>query len=120
MLALWEVKKGVRLGRERLNFVMAFLYVCVFTKASLLAAARIFRTLFYIRFFAIQDSVSNGFSAIDPDSPLVAIHDAARPLVTKEEIFNVLADAQTHGAIRVVGIFYQKNAVHTKSLIHVP
>jgi len=50
-----------------------------------------------------QDSVANGVAAIAPDSPLVAIHDAARPLVTKQEIFNVLADAQTHGAA-VLGV----------------
>ena len=43
-----------------------------------------------------QDSVQNGLAEITV--PLVAIHDAARPLVTKEEMEKVVADAREHGA----------------------
>jgi len=43
-----------------------------------------------------QDSVRNGLAKIT--APIVAIHDAARPLVTKEEMEKVVADAAEHGA----------------------
>jgi 2-C-methyl-D-erythritol 4-phosphate cytidylyltransferase len=33
-----------------------------------------------------QDSVFNGLMAASPDASLVAIHDAARPLVTSAEV----------------------------------
>lgn len=46
-----------------------------------------------------QDSVRLGFEACDPDTcEVVAIHDAARPLVTPEEINAVIAAAQKDGA----------------------
>ena len=50
-----------------------------------------------------QDSVFNGLSQVDDKCSLVAIHDAARPLVTVEEIMNVLKDAKQHGAA-VLGV----------------
>ena len=50
-----------------------------------------------------QDSVFNGLSQVDDKCSLVAIHDAARPLVTVEEIMNVLKDAKNHGAA-VLGV----------------
>ena len=43
-----------------------------------------------------QDSVKNGLAKIT--APIVAIHDAARPLLTKEEMEKVVADAAEHGA----------------------
>jgi hypothetical protein len=79
---------------------LARISFCVFTTRSWLHVRNSITQPFFVTcLFHYKDSVSNGFSAIDPNSPLVAIHDAARPLVTKEEIFNVLADAETHGAI---------------------
>lgn len=46
-----------------------------------------------------QDSVRMGFEACDPDScEIVAVHDAARPLVAPTEIDAVIAAAQKTGA----------------------
>jgi len=45
-----------------------------------------------------QDSVSNGLAQVPQDASLVCIHDSARPLVTRECVEQVLADASTHGA----------------------
>jgi len=50
-----------------------------------------------------QDSVFNGLSKVDDKCSLVAIHDAARPLVTVDEIMSVLSDAKKHGAA-VLGV----------------
>lgn len=44
------------------------------------------------------DSVRNGISILPTDCELVAIHDAARPLVSIEEIESVLIAAEKHGA----------------------
>ena len=44
-----------------------------------------------------QESVMNGLRAL-PDLPLVAIHDAARPLVTPEVILEGVRSATRHGA----------------------
>ena len=45
----------------------------------------------------------SGLNGIPEDSALVCIHDAARPLVTPEEIFKVIGDAREHGAA-VLGV----------------
>jgi 2-C-methyl-D-erythritol 4-phosphate cytidylyltransferase len=45
-----------------------------------------------------QDSVSAGLSVVGADATFVAVHDAARPLVTPEQIDRVLARAREHGA----------------------
>jgi len=45
-----------------------------------------------------QDSVRNGLSQVSPDSEIVAIHDAARPLVTEEIIVASIEAARAHGA----------------------
>lgn len=45
-----------------------------------------------------QDSVANGLAAIQADLPLVAVHDAARPLVSPDDIERCLSAAATHGA----------------------
>lgn len=51
-----------------------------------------------------QDSVSNGFKAIDrQQAVLVAIHDSARPLITAEETRKCLQDGLTVGAA-VLGV----------------
>ena len=50
-----------------------------------------------------QDSVKSGLAACPEDAALVAIHDAARPLVTPAEIYSVFADAREHGAA-VLGV----------------
>lgn len=50
-----------------------------------------------------QDSVFNGVSALPQSVNLVAIHDAARPLVTEEEVMEVFADGYEHGA-SVLGV----------------
>lgn len=45
-----------------------------------------------------QDSVRNGLEAVDADARLVAIHDAARPMITGPHISQVMAVAARHGA----------------------
>ena len=40
-----------------------------------------------------QDSVFNGLQTIPDDAALVCVHDAARPLVSQEEVYNVSAVA---------------------------
>ena len=45
-----------------------------------------------------QDSVSNGLASVPDECTLVAVHDAARPLVTLDAVHTCLADAATHGA----------------------
>eukprot|EP00962_Isochrysis_galbana_P028872 scaffold9162_cov108-Isochrysis_galbana.AAC.4 len=45
-----------------------------------------------------QNSVENGLAKVGTDCTLVAVHDAARPLVTLDEIHRCLADAAEHGA----------------------
>jgi len=50
-----------------------------------------------------QDSVFNGVSKIPDNCSIVAVHDAARPLVTPEEVLACLKDGLTHGAA-VLGV----------------
>lgn len=50
-----------------------------------------------------QDSVYNGLSIVRDNTSLVCIHDAARPLVTPQNVRDVLRDAQLHGAA-VLGV----------------
>lgn len=50
-----------------------------------------------------QDSVYNGLALVPNSTSLACVHDAARPLVTKEEVLNVLSDAALHGAA-VLGV----------------
>ncbi len=45
-----------------------------------------------------HDSVANGIAAISADSSYIAVHDGARPLITHEQITNVLNSAKQHGA----------------------
>jgi 2-C-methyl-D-erythritol 4-phosphate cytidylyltransferase len=45
-----------------------------------------------------QDSVAAGLDALPPDIELVAVHDAARCLVTSEDVVRVLAAASRHAA----------------------
>jgi len=45
-----------------------------------------------------QDSVFNGLQETDEGATLVCIHDAARPLVTEQEILSCMQDALEHGA----------------------
>ena len=45
-----------------------------------------------------QDSVSNGLKVVQPDVVYVAIHDGARPLITPEQINQVILDAGQTGA----------------------
>ncbi len=45
-----------------------------------------------------QESVSNGFRSVSRDSDFVAIHDAARPLITSEQIKELILTANRHGA----------------------
>jgi 2-C-methyl-D-erythritol 4-phosphate cytidylyltransferase len=45
-----------------------------------------------------QDSVQAGLNALDNKVEFVAIHDAARPLITSREIERVFAAARKHGA----------------------
>lgn len=50
-----------------------------------------------------QDSVFNGLNKVPDTASLVAVHDAARPLVTVQEVTNVLVDGMKHGAA-VLGV----------------
>ncbi len=50
------------------------------------------------------DSVKNGFAEISKDAKLVAIHDAARPLVTAETIQELIGEAIECGAVCPVSI----------------
>lgn len=50
-----------------------------------------------------QDSVFNGLSKIPDTCSIVAIHDAARPLVTTQEVTDVLMDGIKYGAA-VLGV----------------
>lgn len=48
-----------------------------------------------------QESVSHGLDALDPDTQLVVIHDAARPFVGTDTIRASIEAAQAHGAATV-------------------
>jgi 2-C-methyl-D-erythritol 4-phosphate cytidylyltransferase len=50
-----------------------------------------------------QDSVYNGLLQVPKDCEIVAVHDVARPLVTHEEVQQVISDAFEHGAA-VLGV----------------
>jgi len=50
-----------------------------------------------------QDSVFNGLQQISDDCSVVAVHDAARPLVTVDEVTRCLQDGIEHGAA-VLGV----------------
>ena len=52
-----------------------------------------------------QDSVSNG-AALCGDAEYIAVHDAARPFITPEEIETVCADAEKYGAAKNAGKQY--------------
>lgn len=45
-----------------------------------------------------QDSVRAGIDLLASDSSYIAVHDAARPLITAEKIARVFAECQIHGA----------------------
>jgi 2-C-methyl-D-erythritol 4-phosphate cytidylyltransferase/2-C-methyl-D-erythritol 2,4-cyclodiphosphate synthase len=45
-----------------------------------------------------QDSVANGFAAISPETDIVLVHDAARPLVSADVISRTIAAAAESGA----------------------
>jgi 2-C-methyl-D-erythritol 4-phosphate cytidylyltransferase len=45
-----------------------------------------------------QDSVRAGLDGIDRDAKYVAVHDAARPLITPEQIERAFAQCRVHGA----------------------
>ena len=50
-----------------------------------------------------QDSVYNGLLKVPNDCNIVAVHDVARPLVTEQEVLNVLNDGSKYGAA-VLGV----------------
>ena len=54
-----------------------------------------------------QDSVSNG-AALCGDAEYIAVHDAARPFITPEEIETVCADAEKYGAATLgdIGVLF--------------
>src|SRR5437762_14361915 len=45
-----------------------------------------------------QDSVQSGLNAVDQASEFVAVHDAARPLITRNESERVFSSARKHAA----------------------
>jgi 2-C-methyl-D-erythritol 4-phosphate cytidylyltransferase len=50
-----------------------------------------------------QESVQNGLDALDPDTDLVAVHDAVRPFIDLETMHRVFDEAATGGAA-IVGV----------------
>ena len=50
-----------------------------------------------------QESVERGLAAVNPDTQLVAVHDAVRPFIDLEIIEKAIDEAQEHGAA-IVGI----------------
>ncbi len=50
-----------------------------------------------------QDSVANALAEISPDTDLILVHDAVRPLVTREQIESVIAEADACDAA-ILGI----------------
>jgi len=50
-----------------------------------------------------QQSVANAFAEVPPDAELVLVHDAVRPLVTREQVERVIAEARARGAA-ILGI----------------
>lgn len=50
-----------------------------------------------------QQSVANALAEIPPDTELVLVHDAVRPLVTREQVERVIAEARTRRAA-ILGI----------------
>lgn len=50
-----------------------------------------------------QDSVRCGLAALPPEAELVAVHDAARPLVRPDDVARAVAAARAHGAALLVG-----------------
>jgi 2-C-methyl-D-erythritol 4-phosphate cytidylyltransferase len=50
-----------------------------------------------------QETVENALAALDPDTDLVAVHDAVRPFIDLETIRRVIEEAETTGAA-IVGI----------------
>ena len=50
-----------------------------------------------------QHSVENGLAAVDPDTDIVAVHDAVRPFIDTATIGRVIEEAATQGAA-IVGI----------------
>ncbi|QPJ63949.1 MAG: 2-C-methyl-D-erythritol 4-phosphate cytidylyltransferase [Candidatus Nitrohelix vancouverensis] len=45
-----------------------------------------------------QDSVFNGFQAVDASAELIVVHDGVRPFATREMIESVIRSAEQHGA----------------------
>lgn len=45
-----------------------------------------------------QDSISNGLSQLDPDTEIILVHDAVRPLVKQDEIEEVIKSTEEKGA----------------------
>lgn len=79
--------------------------VLVVRKEQLDAARSVCRIYGISKLYAIvhggarrQDSVRNGMDAMDPDTTIVAVHDAARPLVTPELIDETIKSAQRFGS----------------------
>ncbi len=58
-----------------------------------------------------QQSVQNGFAAISSDVEYVAVHDGARPLLHREDVERVIADARIYGGATL--------GVHAKDTIKV-
>jgi 2-C-methyl-D-erythritol 4-phosphate cytidylyltransferase len=50
-----------------------------------------------------QQSVANALAQIDPATEIVAVHDAVRPFVTREQVERVIAEARKRGAV-ILGI----------------
>ena len=79
--------------------------VLVVRKEQLDAARSVCRIYGISKLYAVvhggarrQDSVRNGMDAMDPDTTIVAVHDAARPLVTPELVEETIKSAQRYGS----------------------
>ena len=69
-----------------------------------------------------QDSVYDGLQMVSPDSPLICIHDSARPNIKRQTVINALDAADQCGAA-VVGMpvkFTIKECSHDQFVHHTP
>src|ERR1039458_7419255 len=64
-----------------------------------------------------QESVGKALAAVAGDVEIVLVHDAVRPLVTREQTERVLAAAREHGAA-IVGIRSEEHTSELQSLRH--
>jgi len=90
--------------KEISEFLVATLAEEEATLAERIAQAKLDRPVRVVRGGGTrQESVANALAAVGADTEIVLVHDAVRPLVTREQTERALAAAREHGAA-IVGI----------------